>query len=378
MAFTANKISTMDIANRTGLSRSTVLNILNNTAGLKYSEQTKKRVHKAAEEVGYQISSLRKAIKRPLKHIAFVLSNPDNIEFSYVGEIWRGVRHAAMEQGYQLMFCESDWTPGNESDADAKTLKMIELVNGRIIDGLIIDKSLFGAPQMKLLQDANVPFMCINGRKPVPEAQLAEMPELQETYEIDLKAHWVYIDHESGGYIATRHLIDNGHRRIAMINPEMSHYPLHYLPGLIGFRIEGYKKALLEAGIEIDRELLVEGALTERSAICAAIDKLLAMKNRPTALFAADDAIAVFAITHLQSRGIRIPHDISVIGYGNWSVSSVCSPQLTTIDVPWAQMGQIGTEMLISLLNSEAVDFVKTLNVKLLQGQSVRNINEKI
>ncbi len=347
------------IARETGLSQSAVSNILNNSPDFKYSEETRDRVLRVAEKMGYFTHALRKAIKRPLRQFGFVVSNPDTLETTYMSEIMKGLRQAAFMHGFQFLFCEADWKLGDEQQAEAATRKLINLVKSKVLDGLLIDKARFGNEQMQLLQEEGVPFVCINGRIP------------DHTLDIHKEANWVCIDHAEGGRLATDYLIRKGHRRIGMIHPGISEYPQSFVPACIFQRLVGYEQALKAWGITIDSELVREGSLTDRNLVIQAVDCLVSLADRPTAIFAADDAIAIIAINRLCRLGLRVPEDISVIGYGHWSVSFVADPILTTVDVPWSRMGQLGAETLIKLIGGEdAVERSVVLQPRLWEGES--------
>lgn len=366
---TRGTITSLDVARYAGVSRSTVANILNYSEYSKYSDETRKKVFKAAEEIGYNSFSLRRAIKSPLKNIGFVVYDPEAIEFSYMGEIWKGVRKSAIRSGYEMMFCDADWKLGDEKDTELRTRKIIEMARSRLLDGLVIDKARFNIRQLGMLEEMNIPFVCINGRIPLDESKKEEYPD---TYEIHRKAYWVCIDYEKAGFDAAMHLINLGHKRIAMLNPEFTSHLPNYGTSVIGGKIIGFKKAMKNIGQENDSDFVIETSTKNKEVVLRAVDKLMASSQPPTAIFAADDAIAILVINYLRAKGLRVPDDISIMGFGSWAVSFVSDVELTTMSAPWAQMGEIGVEILVELLKDKKPQSnLQILETKLVEGATV-------
>jgi DNA-binding LacI/PurR family transcriptional regulator len=173
---------------------------------MKFSQETYERVISAAEKLGYQAATLKRAIKRPLKHIGFVATAATNLESTFMREIISGVYDGAEAQGYMVMVKRvfggiSTSSSEEEQKADAVAKKMIELVSSKVLDGVIVDKSRFGDPQIEMLEKAEVPFICINGRTPIKGHPVHEI------------ANWVCIDHVQGGRIASEQLSASGTER---------------------------------------------------------------------------------------------------------------------------------------------------------------------
>jgi DNA-binding LacI/PurR family transcriptional regulator len=355
----SGSVTTIEIARKVGVAQSTVANILNRKPGFKYAEETRKKVLDVADALGYHTKVIRRAIKQSLRQFGFLVSSKASIESTFMYSILSGVYKATFENGYSVMLLEAGWRLGDIDDAKEKTKKLIDLVQSRVLDGLLVDKSRFETEQMEMLEDAKVPFVCINGMMP------AQIPSHQNAY-------WVCIDHEQGARLAVNYLLKEKHRRIAMVNPEMSHYPTNWLPAFIGKKIEGYKNALKQAGVEFDDALVREASTTNRDMVCQAVDDLLKLQNPPTAIFAADDSIAILCMNHLRRAGIRVPEDISVMGYGDWQAAFLADPPLTTVSVPWARMGELGAQILM-LLIADGKDIKKqnVLNAQVKYGASV-------
>lgn len=365
------RITTVDIAQRLGINKSTVQNILNPRHSNHYSEKTRKQVFQIAREMGYQTSLLAHTIKQPLKQIGFVGSSAAHSENAFVREILKGMQPSAANENYMLMTSESNINLINiEQDAlldqwTKRTNKFIELVSAKILDGLIIDKSQFGNPQMELLENAKVSFVLVNGM----------LPNLTDP--LHRRMYWISIDHFQGSQLAVEHLLAYGHKRIALIMPGISQFPIGKRPMMLSDRLKGYISALEAAGIKYDSSLVAECSLEEKTSVLTAIDKMLRLPSSPTAFFACDDSIAVLTINYLRERGIDVPREISVMGYGNLPLCQYMAvPKLTTVDVPWAKMGEIGLYTLAEILkdrpkiNKELPHF-NILKTRILEGASV-------
>ena len=355
-------VTTFDIAERLGLAQSTVANVLNRSRGPKYAEKTRTRIFSAAEEMGYYTVILRRAIKTSLRQLGFLVSNKSELDSTFMRPMVNGVYKAAMQNGYSLMLLESEWKLGDVEDAKEKARKLVGLVESRVLDGILVDKSNFDTEQMRIFKAAKVPFVCINSA-PLDEP-------------VHHQSYWVCIDHVEGAKLATEYLLKCGHRHIAMISSSVSKYPVDWLPNYIQMRLKGYKIAMEAAGIEVPSEYIVEGSVSERETVYRAIDKLSCLPHRPTAIFAADDSIAILAMNHLRNCGFCIPDDFSIVGYGNWQVSFLAEPDLTTVSVPWGEMGRYGTEMLLDIIGKADVkEHVITLCTTMKAGDTVRTID---
>jgi LacI family transcriptional regulator len=172
-------------------------------------------------------------------------------------------------------------------------------------------------------------------------------------------------DNLRGGRLATGHLLDLGHRRIAMLTgrPDLQSAQL---------REEGYRQAMAAAGVPVDEKLVAVGAYDPEIAVDAALE-LLTGPDRPTAVFAANDLSAIATIEAATRLGLRVPDDLSVVGFDNVPESALCVPPLTTVDQPIRKMGQRAVELLVSLIRGEQPDsFHVTLETNLIVRQSAR------
>jgi len=157
---------------------------------------------------------------------------------------------------------------------------------------------------------------------------------------------WVNSDNRSGAYTAVRHLIALGHQRIAHIEGPMSYFCSRE-------RYEGYRQAMTEAGLSVDPALVLEADFGLDGGRAAA-HKLFALspEQRPTAIFSASDGMAYGVIAAAEQCGLRIPGDVALVGFDDFSASSLVRPELTTMKQPFHEMGRKGIELLLSLIES--------------------------
>jgi LacI family transcriptional regulator len=180
----------------------------------------------------------------------------------------------------------------------------------------------------------------------------------------------VVIDNYRAGYEVASHLIEQGCKRIVHLGGNL-------LRNVYSDRFRGYRQALEDNGIKFSEDLLIISELNNQAGIDAARE-IMRMKKKPDGLFTANDTTAVAAICELQKAGIKVPEDIAVAGFNNEPVSQVIQPNLTTIDYPAREIGEIAATLLINkLTNSETISYNSIiLKHKLIERQStIRNIH---
>ena len=302
-----------DVAKLAGVSRSTVSFVLNNTPDIKISEETRKRVLEAVKALDYKPNAIARSLaKQKTEVIAFFVLDIVNPVFPNMA---RGIEDVARHNGYTLFLCNTD----------GKSLRELRYMNTmleRRVDGIIVG-ALTNEEISRIAKERNVPLVIL------------EHPRLPE-HDV------VYADNIAGSYESVTHLIELGHKRIAhiTINPESI---------IVQERIEGYKKALANAGIPFDEKLLkiFYGKVEEE----VAIDELFSLSDPPTAIFAFSDFMAIQIMKILIKRGIKIPEDVSIVGFDD-TLASLTIPALTTVAQPFYEMGAKAAEILIERLKN--------------------------
>jgi len=312
----AKRVVIKDVAAAAGVSVTTVSHILNDVEGKRISPDTRQRVLEAADRLGYAPNGLARGLRlRRSNTIGFVSDHIATTPFA--GKIILGAQEAAAEQGLLLLVLNT----GGDRDLESTE---IELLLQRQVDGV-----LYAAMSHRVL--------------PVPD-RLREVPTvLLDALPDDLSVPSVVPDEVGGGYSAVRELIDHGHRRIAFATNTED------IPATHG-RLEGYQRALHEAGIPFDPALVTAEFCDSAGGYAASLRLLdVAAEVRPTALFCFNDRMAMGAYRAAAELGLAIPHDLSVIGFDNQEL--ICDglvPTLTTVELPHYEMGARAVALLLS------------------------------
>jgi DNA-binding LacI/PurR family transcriptional regulator len=246
---------------------------------------------------------------------------PEHIAWMGLGtgvyvSVLEAIRGAAEAQGYGVIVATYSDAPGVRTLGD-------RLLAGRQVDGVIVTRTLAQDERFEKLRASGVPFVVIN--------RLFDEP-----------VHCVGVDHRRVGALATQHLLGLGHRRIALFS----------LPANItsmALRQEGYLQALRAAGVPADQTLLVPCADLTDGAAQDAARALVALDPRPTAVVLPNDRFAIAALGVWQAAGLRVPHDLSVVGADDSSEARAAQPPLTTVHIPWPEMAEIAVDALRTL-----------------------------
>lgn len=300
----------IDVARESGVSYSTVSRALNGYEFVKPS--TREKVLRAAQKLGYvpnqQARSLAGGRSNLIGILAPTLSN------GYITEIVRGIDEELTKSNYNLILYTTHRHHGKESTYVAS------IVNGAA-DGLLLIVPMVSTSYLNALRQQTFPYVLI------------DQSDMTETSAMVNATNW------QGAYEATEYLIKLGHRRIGFIT------------GLIGLnsaaeRLKGYTAALADYDIPMRHEFIAEGDFQQAGGYHAT-QKLMSLKNRPTAIFASNDLSAYGAIEALRDQGLHVPVDISVIGFDDIPQSALIYPKLTTIRQPLDQMGHVAVKMLL-------------------------------
>lgn len=311
-------VSIKDIAKAAGVSHTTVSRALRDDPRI--SEQTRNLVHRLATEMGYSPSAIARGLAtgktNTVGMVVTTISDP------FVAPIAQGTERKAMEAGYSLILSQSGADPDRE-------LAAVRLLRERRVDGVIVTASRVGELYTPLLSELKVPIVLINNQK-------------EGGY-----LHSIYVDDFAGAKMAVGLLIDLGHRDIAYIAcPERERSNRN--------RMNGYKAALESRGISVNERLILQlGGKDDMARGAAAVEEILSLDERPTALFCYNDMTAIGALQALHESGVRVPEDISIVGFDDVPISSVVCPALTTVAQPKEEMGVKAMEMLLALIEGE-------------------------
>ncbi len=325
------------IAKGAKVSPTTVAHVLNRTQGAYVAEPTRQRVLQAAQAMGYQEALLSQSIKAPLRHLGVVVGDNDQARADAM-EIFEGIRQEAITHDYITVLLPMAPEVSSNYSSDKAVESILHFHRTKLMDGFVIDKSCFLSDPMRALDASGVPVITVNG---TPTRHLESQKPILSAV----------VDNRAGGRMATEHLLACGHRRIALLTRPWAAYPEGYRPYQVSQIVRGYHDALHAAGVAQDPRGLLDAHAWDKRQTYAAVDQLLALDQPPTAIVASDDAIALMIIHALLRRGRRVPRDVSVVGYGDWSQAArLCEPDLTSVHTDLRATGVLAARMIIQRL----------------------------
>lgn len=309
------KITIKEIAKLAGVSTATVSKVVNHKDD-NISDATRQRVLDLIESHHYVPNRIASSmITKKTNTIGLIIPDITNPFFP---EVARGVEDYANKAGYHVVLCNSDNDPKKE-------ITYIAMLQEKMVDGIIFTSSSLRNKVTKEFMRMQIPVITVD----------REIEGLKTNGKIT-------VDNVNGAYNGVKYMIERGYRRILHLGG-----PLTSKPSLD--RLEGYKKALEVAQIAFDPRLCHEGNYTSEwgySGVSNAIDEKLDFDG----IFCGNDMIAIGVIKALNERGLKVPQDIGVLGFDNIYMSTVVSPNLTTISQPNYQMGYKAAEMLIQII----------------------------
>lgn len=323
-------VSIKDIAKTAGVSHSTVSRALSDSPLV--SPETKARIQRLAREMGYSPDAQARSLVMGRTHTIGVVVT--TIIDPFIAEIVQAVESTAHDHGYSVILASSGAEPERE-------IATVEMLRSKRVDALIVASSRVGALYQAHLDRLGAPVVLINSRS-----------EQSGGYTFS-----VQVDNQHGACFATEHLIRRGHRRIAYIAGAANHSDDRE-------RLAGYRRALEEACITFDSDLVVRGTGRADGGE-AALPEIMGLSDRPTAAFCYNDMTGIGLLRAARSAGVRVPDDLAVVGFDDVPFAAYVSPSLTTIAQPKAEMGMRAVEMALALAGAEASDLSVTTNVVL-------------
>ncbi|MCG3863315.1 MULTISPECIES: HTH-type transcriptional repressor PurR [unclassified Photobacterium] len=329
-----------DVARMAGVSTTTVSHVINKTRFV--AEATQQKVLAAVDELNYAPSAVARSLKcNTTRTIGMLVTKSTNPFFA---EVVHGVEEYCYGAGYTLILCNTEGNLEKQRD-------YLRMLSEKRVDGLLVMCSDLDQMLLDLLERKN----------DLPMVIMDWGPESPHTDNILDNA-------EHGGYIATKHFIENGHKKIGCLSGQVDKSTCQE-------RLKGFRKAMAEADLTVNDDWLLEGDFECESAVDAA-QKFIAMEDRPTAIFCFNDIMAMALISTFEQAGLRVPDDISIIGYDNIDLAPYFAPPLTTIHQPKRRLGKKAIEILLERVkdkNHERQTFEMT--PKLVARKSVKDLN---
>ncbi len=305
----------MDVAREAGVSYATVSRVGNNKEYVK--SDTRERVLKAITSLGYVVNQQARSLAGGRSYAVGLLVR--DLGSSYMGEIVKGIDDALSAAQYNLMLYTTHRRKIKER------IYVNNLIQG-MTDGLLLVLPENLEAYLETLDQTHFPYVLIDHQG------------LDERTPVVITTNW------QGGYDATRYLIELGHRRIGFITGMLDMLSSQD-------RLSGYQAALRDHGLPVDPQLVYEGTFYQPGGYSGA-QSLLGLPEPPTAIFASNDVMAFGVMEAVRDAGLRIPSDISVIGFDNIAQASQVAPPLTTVAQPLEQLGREAVRMLLVRMNN--------------------------
>ncbi|HCT3783045.1 TPA: ribose operon transcriptional repressor RbsR [Proteus mirabilis] len=327
-----------DVARLAGVSTSTVSHVINNNRYV--SEGIRAKVNHAIATLNYAPSALARSLKMNCTRTIGMLVTASNNPF--YAEVVRGVERSCYEQGYSLILCNT------EGDYERMDTSLETLLQKRV-DGLLLMCTEARAPSSEVLNR-------------YPRLPMVMMDWSPFEYSCDI----IQDNSLLGGELATNYLIEKGFTDIACIAGPQDKLPAKH-------RLQGYYNAMQQAGLPIRKELVLTSDF-EFAGGFSAMQTLLSLPIQPQAVFTCNDAMAVGAYQAIYQKGLRVPDDISIVGYDDIDLASYMIPPLTTIHQPKDELGKLAVSQLLRRMEDiEAQANLLVLTPKLIERGSVIN-----
>jgi len=336
---TSRQITIKDIARELGISPSTVSRALKNHPDI--SVETKQAVNSLAQKLKYQPNAVALSLKQSRRNTIGVII-PEIVHY-FFSSVISGIEDVAYDAGFTVIICQSN-------EKYAREVSNTKALSSHRVDGVLvsISKETTDYEHLYNLREQQIPIVFFD--RVVP----------------GFEADQVIVDDFEAAYRATKHMIEGGRKRIA-------HFagPSNLLIGQ--HRKNGYIKALTDAGLPVDENLIAEADNFEKA--CIAVVNMIESKNPPDGIFAVNDLTAIGAMQTLQKNGIKIPGQVAVVGFSDGRFSGITDPTLTSVDQHGYEMGTIACEILLNRLYSTETEnpyITKILNADLIvRGSSV-------
>lgn len=328
-----------DVAKKVNVSIATVSRVLNGHGG--YSKATEEKVLKAIKELGYQPNAFARGLINNKSNTVAILFPEVSSQFS--SKILRGVEEAVHKFGSSVIVC-------NTASHGQRTMKYLEVLAEKRVDGILFVSEMITKEYYDQLESMSVPVVLV-----ATESYYYPIP-------------FVKVDDKHAAFTATNYLIKKGHSNIGMISGNKE----DIIAGQP--RIDGYKQALLSNGIPVKEENIVYAKGFSFDDGLTNLERLLKQVPDLSAVFAASDAIAMGAISAAYKLGIRIPQELSIVGYDNLPIAEMSIPPLTTVAQPLEEMGRVAAKMLFTMMESGEISESRIIPHSMMERESVSSI----
>ncbi|MBA2875312.1 LacI family DNA-binding transcriptional regulator [Thermaerobacillus caldiproteolyticus] len=311
------RVTMADVAKEAGVSKSTVSQFLNKRYE-HMGDETKEKIRAAIEKLGYRPNYIARSLKQ--KRTAMIGIIVANIMHRVSTEISRAIEDYCHEHDMHAIVCNAD-------DDPVKERKYIEMLRARQVDGLIVFPTGENIELYKQMEKENYPIVFVDRK-------------------IDgVNVNTIVVNNKEATHQAVSHLIQKGHRKIAIVTPPLTIYPRIE-------RVNGYKQALRDYSIKIKPEYMIS---TDIKNILSQLKTVFTLPEKPTALVAGNDLSFFEVMTFIKENRVCIPQDLAIVVFDNIPFANISNPTITTIAQPAYEMGKKAAELLLKQINKERV-----------------------
>lgn len=335
------KLTISDIAKKAGVSRSTVSRVLTNNPNV--NDETRAKIKSVIEESEYQPSSIARGLS--LGRVNIIALIIEDIRNPFYSELTWVIERILSKNGYIVVLCDTEYNPEKEI-LYLKTAKQYGFA------GVVMISAMESSSLISILGSIDCPVVLLN--------------RYLKAFEGDV----VVTDNFQGGYLATRHLIELGHNKIGMLTGPLD-FSTH------SDRHRGYKSALEAFNIDYREEYVVQSDLKMQGGYEYGLSLLEMGKNRPTAVFASNDLMAIGIMEAFKKNGLSVPEGLSIIGFDDIPIASTVGINLTTIRHPYNEIGEKAVELILTKINRKDEQNKKVIfSPKLIIRGSTSQIGE--
>ncbi|QGG57159.1 LacI family DNA-binding transcriptional regulator [Paenibacillus sp. B01] len=346
-------VTVYDIAREANVSVATVSRVLNNTAPVK--KETRERISALIEKYQFQPNALaRSLIRKETGMIGFILPDITNPFFP---EVLAGFDREARKMGYTYFLCDTFSTNEETLNQYERESQYISLLMEKQVDGIVmlggrIDLSRPDPQMIREVEEAarRVPFLLLNGSLP------------------QVGLNRVATDQKLGAVLATQHLLELGHRDIAAVGGYSTMSNTQQ-------RLQGFRSAMREHGLQPRKEWMLQDGFSVEAGV-EFTSRLLAMNPRPTAIFCLNDLVAIGALKAASRAGVRVPEELSIIGYDDIQFAANSIPELTTVSLKAAEIGRLAAETLHRMIGKKKVPKLLSVLPELVVRQSTAAVRK--
>lgn len=310
-------VTLQEVARRAGVHPSTVSRALNASGPQHLGADTIQRVKAIAQELGYEPNPWARNLRtRRSLMIGLVIPRLKDV---VLADIFESAEDRARERGYQAV------TASSRDEPEVQEMVVQRLLDQRV-DGFVLATPRIDDPILEQLSERNVPFVLVNrasGQYPCVRG-----------------------DDELGGYLATQHLLKQGHRRVGIVAGPLT-------VSTSAGRLAGYRRAHTEHQLKVDESLIVDAADFAAEAGATAAGRLLSRSDAPTALFCFNDSLAIGAMSVARDLGLAIPADLAIVGFNDTGTAALMPIPLTSVFLPLGVMGREAVDMLLSMIDGD-------------------------